>query len=287
MKTRLTFSALLIFLIAVMGLGSQALAQKKKEEGKLGDFEKQVEKKKPSSDDDDDDDDDDDCCPGAGVDSFLNSYFVIETSVRTAVGLLIYFPHEDSLLYNGDVMGSRYSDFPYQDEYTGRFTRDGGKKFALEFSGGYFYSETDLTGMSIRSKFSPTPLFNVSVFFSDLTEQLRTRKDHLQLYSAFINYNRLRVEKAAIWWGLGFKGLNGDEVNTGFAFNVGGEFYLAKPLSLHLNYNGGWINNTFLPEFYGALNVHIDRFALFGGYQYWSAGPISIDGLVSGVKVYF
>lgn len=287
MKTRHSITLLLAIFFVLMNIGGPAYAQKKKEEGKLGDFEKQVEKKKPSSKDEDDDDRDDDCCSHSGWDDFFHSYFFIETSAQALFGLFIYMPGEDSALYGGSVTNSRYSEFPYQDEYTGRYSSSGQKKFALDFTGGYFYSESDLKGSTFRSRFSPYPLFNISIQFTDLTEQLRSRKDHLQIYSAFVNYNRLRVERADVWWGLGFKGLNGDEVNTGFAFNFGSELYLARPISLHLNYSGGWINNTYLPEFYGALNLHFNRLALFGGYQYWSAGPVSIDGLVTGLKVYF
>ncbi|NIV71449.1 hypothetical protein GWN26_02080, partial [Candidatus Saccharibacteria bacterium] len=95
----------------------------------------------------------------------------------------------------------------------------------------------------------------------NLTEGLSTREDYLQLYSAFVNYYRIRIPSWVFWWGLGFKGLQGGTARHGFAFNLGIETYLAKPISIHLNYSGGWLNTTYVPEFFGTLNVHIRRLA--------------------------
>ncbi|RMF54714.1 MAG: hypothetical protein D6748_16095, partial [Calditrichaeota bacterium] len=112
-------------------------------------------------------------------------------------------------------------------------------------------------------------------------------ESNLQLYSFFLNYNRLRLERLDVWWGLGLKGMHGTIKKTGFAFDGGGEWFLAKPLSLNFEYSGGYLNSRYIPEWYVTLNVHFSRFALVGGYQYWSAGNVVIDGLILGGKIFF
>ncbi len=251
-----------------------ALADDKqeKEEGKLGQIEDEIDK----------DNDDDDSGHGNSYLAFDDYYFI----ARLTYGVFIQFPGEPDRLYGGSIRNSFYSEFPYAVEDEGLFSQTDGKNFSVNFSAHYFYSEADLDGSGFRMKLSPNPLFTTEIFYTNLTETLTTRNDHLQMYSVFVNYNRFRLNRLALWWGVGLKGLRGDNTNTGFAFNSGGEWYLRKPLSVNFSYSGGFINGTYLPEFFGALNLHINRAALFFGYQYWSAGATSIDGITAGLKVF-
>ncbi len=245
-----------------------------KEEGKLGDFEDEVGK---GGDEDDHD------ATGQAFAAFEDYYFL----ARLTYGLLIQFPGETRQLYHGSIHNSYFSEYPYAVPDVGYFSQTDGKKFSVSFSTHYFYSESDLHGTGFRARLSPLPLFSAEVHFTNLTEELTTRNDHLQLYSVFVNYNRFRLNRLGVRWGIGLKGLRGDNTHNGFAFNLGGEWYLQKPLSLQFSYSGGWIGERFLPEFFGTLNVHVNRAAVFVGYQYWSAGGAVMDGVAVGVKGYF
>jgi len=262
--------------------GSPLLAQEDKEEGKIGSLEKEVSKDKDADEGENDDSSDDGDSDG---NFFAN--LALELTGRAALGVFIIFPNEDSLLYGGSYRNCYFSDYPYADPEEGLFSQTVGKKFSVNISGHYFYDEENLTGYAVRARFSPLTFASAEVHFTDLTEKLSTREDHLKIYNIFINYNRLRLERWAFWWGLGLKGLQGDETYNGFAFNLGTEVYPARPVSFTLNYSGGFINGTYLPEFFGSLNLHLYRFAIFAGYQYWSAGGAKIDGLVGGVRLFF
>lgn len=281
MKHRIRFMVTCLAALLLL-YRSPLLAQEDKEKGKIGSLEKEVSKDKDSDKEESDDDSDDSDSEG---NFFAN--LALELTGRAALGVFIIFPNEDSLLYAGSYRNCSFSDYPYANPQEGLFSQAVGKKFSVNISGHYFYDEKNLTGYALRARFSPLVFASAEIHFADLTEKLSTREDHLKLYSIFINYNRLRLERWAFWWGLGLKGLQGDETYNGFAFNLGSEVYPARPVSITLSYSGGFINGTYLPEFFGALNVHINRLAVFAGYQYWSAGGAKIDGLAGGVRLFF
>lgn len=294
--------ALLLTAVCFFQPGYTLFAQEKqeKEEGKLGKLEKEVDKKEDDKDKDTEKKEEDsnknssesnDASAVAETLADPEFWEYALTAVVVVVAgvyvVLINVPGEDSLLYLGDYGNCYFSQYPYVSSEEGFFSQVIGKRFSVNISGHYFYDESDLTGYGVRAKYSPHPFFNAELHFTDLTEKLETREDHLKLYNVFINYNRLRLERWAFWWGLGLKGLQGDKTYNGFAYNIGTEIYPVRPISIGLNYSGGFINGNYVPEFFGSLSLHLNRFAVFAGYQYWSAGSAKIDGLVGGMKVFF
>jgi hypothetical protein len=126
----------------------------------------------------------------------------------------------------------------------------------------------------------------VALEFTDLTEDLGTDQDHVQIYNACINYNRIRSQRLALWWGLGVKGVAGDRTRHSFAVNLGTEIYPIKPVSFHINYNIGAINEKAVGELLLHLNFHIQCSILFLGYHRYSVGAAILDGAIVGVGVY-
>ncbi|GEM_PF-2417007 len=280
---------LILVSISLCLLQPSLLAQTKKEEkGKIKQVEGEVEKKKNDKDEDDDGDNNSE---DVVTESWFNLIFndvAWNFTFRLAWDMLVSFPGEDTLLYQGDDGRSYYTDYPYATPTEGVFSDAPGKQFFINLSGHYFYDESDLDGIGFRGRASPYPFVSAEVHFTELREHLRSGgEDVLQLYSAFLNYNRVRLPRWSLWWGLGLKGMRGSIKHTGVAFNAGTEIFLARPLSLHFSYSGGFLNGRYVPEFFGTLSVHINRFALFGGYQSWRAGSATIDGILSGMKIYF
>lgn len=270
-------------------LAGATLSAQEEEKSKLDNFEEKVSKEEKATDEEkksDENSDSSDETAEVAV-SLASNPGALKTTGIVIYGLFITFPEEDSLLYLGDYRNCYYAQYPYVSREDGLFSDVLGKRRSITVSGHYFYDESNLTGYGVRARFSPHPFFNAEIHFTDLTEELSTRDEHLKLYNVFVNYNRMRLQRWAFWWGLGLKGLQGDKTYNGFAFNLGTEIYPAKPVSLNFSYSGGFINDTYVPEFYGALNVHLNRFAIFAGYQYWSAGSAKIDGILGGVKLFF
>ena len=271
--------AVLLLLIAAP---HRSFAQDK---GKIGDFEKEVDDKDRKDDDDDDDDDtwDDDDDGGFYAAIAGDGLWLL---TRATFHTLFYFPREDSLLYRGSYRNVHFSDYPYAGAGAGLYSLSRGRQVAFNLAFNHFYHGENLRGVGFRGRFSPFPYISLEGQYLRLTEDLERGSDYLELYNAFVNYNRLRTEPVAIWWGLGLKGMRGSVSHTGPAFNLGSEIYFKRPLSFHLAYSVGSLNSTGVSELYLRLNLHVQRFTLFLGYQNVSAGSADLNGLISGIGVY-
>ena len=263
--------------------------EEKKEKGTLAQFEEEVDKgsDKHKHDGDNGNGDDDD-----GTNSLEDAAIELAAhilwEIRWAfIGPLFGFPVENVQHYDGTFWHRKFTPYPYSGSRDGLFSETEGKPMALDVSGYYFLHDSDLTGIGFRGRLSPSPVFNLEVNYVELSEQLMTRVDNLTVYNLLVNYYRVRLNDWTLWWGLGIKGLHGESTHNGFAFDVGTEIYPQRPFSFYLNYTGGFLNSTYVPEFYGALNLHLNRFAVFVGYQWWSARSADITGLVAGLKINF
>lgn len=293
-------TGLVVVALAIAGNG--AIASEKKEEknkkertvergeksdeketgGKLAAFEKKVEKgseSKPakkeshsyscgcSS-----------CEPGPG------SLFLADMIWIGTYTLLVGSPDE---FEQSRAFHEPFSRYPYRKPTDGLFAGGDGKPLAFDLGADFFYHDESLTGWEIHARFSPVSFLTLDGKYSRLTEEGLPGSRDLEFGTLLLNFNRIRTNRVVLFWGGGIRGMWGERTRTGFAFDVGMEVYPVRPVSLSATYVGSWFNGVYVPEFTGTVNLHIGRTAVFVGYQNWSAGGERLDGMVTGVKVYF
>jgi len=261
MKTKFKVSLLIIFLVL---MNIFTLTAQEKEKGKIADFEEEV---KNRSDNDDDEN---------------SSGFFVDGSPRDIFNVLIITEDEirKGTWYSG------YSNYPYSENSIGTFLYNSEKTFSVIGELDYFQHSSNLTGINFNSRLSPYPLFSFEIKFSDLKEKLNTRYDHLRIYGIFLNYNRLKNEHIAFYWGLGVKGILGDRNHNGFAINTGVDIFPTQPISLSSNLNLGFINSVETYDFSAKIKYHLERIYFSLGYQKHTAGQVSIDGWTLGLGFY-
>ena len=111
----------------------------------------------------------------------------------------------------------------------------------------YFRESSSMNALSFNARLSPTPVISFEINYSDFTEKLGTRYDHLRMYDVFLNYNRVKLDNFALWWGIGIKGIMGDRSNNALALNFGTNIFIPNaPVSLSFNFNVGYfdVNNV-------------------------------------------
>lgn len=253
----------IIILVLIFSLN---LVAQDKEKGKLAEFEEEIK-------DNSDDNEDGDYSPG---------FIVFDGSPRGIYNILIITDDElrERSWYSG------YSDYPYSNKSIGVFSEKSLKTFSIISEMEYFHHNIDLTGINFNSRLSPYPLFAFEFRYSDLTEKMVTRYDHLKMYNVFINYNRLKYERISFWWGIGMKGILGDRPYNGFAINIGTEIFPVVPVSLSSNFNMGFLNGAEVYDFSVKLKYHIERFQISVGYQKFAVGLTSISGITFGFGFY-
>ena len=279
---KLLFRIFIIFLIISSVILDDSLIAQEKEKGKIDDFEKELEKEKDKDSEKKSSAKDSDKDEGNGGSCFFDP----ELTLAIFYNLFIYSSLLDSIAYNGKFWDCSFSHYPYINPGVGLYSMAAGKRFALNFSGHYFRHNSELSGISLRSQISPWNFLGVEFHLTDLVEELDHAKDHLWLHDIFINYYRVRGEHWALWWGLGLKGIEGNKTHHGVAFNLATEIYPVKPISLHLNYNVGSINEKSVSELLIRLNCHIHRAIIYSGYQRFAVSSAKIDGIIIGIGIY-
>ena len=264
-----------VFIFMILSTFSFQISAQEKEKGKLADFEEEVEKNSDSSSSDDHDSNDFD-------DDDNSSSFFVDVTARGVFNIFIITEEE----IKRGTWYAGYSDYPYSENSIGTFLSNSTKTYSVIGELNYFQHSSNLTGTSFNSRLSPYPLFSFEINFSDLKEKLNSRFDHLKIYSVFLNYNRLKNEHIAFYWGLGIMGLLGDKKNNGFAVNTGIDIFPASSISLSTNYNLGFINETEVHDFSAKLKYHLERIYFSLGYQQYTAGQASINGWTLGLGFY-
>jgi hypothetical protein len=216
------------------------------------------------------------------IEDFFATVDVVAHIFEVSFNVLFRFPELET-----DVWDLGYTDFPYHHPLNGMYTLNSTKKYSIIAGLNYFQHDRNLSGISFKSRFSPHPFFSLEFGYSNLVEQVGFDYDYLRFYNFFINYNRIKNEYIALWWGIGVKAIGGNNRYTGFGFNLGTEIFPVKPLSVEMRYNLGFLNQTNVSEFALNLNCHIKRFKFYVGYQNFSAGRISIGGFTVGAGIYF
>lgn len=180
-----------------------------------------------------------------------------------------------------------YGDFPYADSYSGIYQTGNFKPFMFQTRVGYFYMNRDLTGYIFETIAAPHPYFSFQVNYNRLEEKMIRTKDSMGILDFFVNYNRIKDEIIALWWGAGVKNISGNSSHTGFAIDIGAEYFPIRPLSLSSRYNLGFIGGTTTDEFQVTTGIHINRIRLSAGYQSYRAGEITFSGIITGIGIYF
>jgi len=268
-----------------------ALYGQEKEKGKLADFEEEVEKGSSSNDGDDDESSDfddydysfEEDCDDCDVDDFF-LFLDISHAVGKGVFNLLFISEYE---INSGLTKIGYSDYPYCNSSDGMFDKFSTKNYSVYTTMNYFRESDKLTALNFNSRLSPHPAISVELNYSDFKETLKTRYDHLRMYDIFINYNRFKFENFTFWWGLGYKGIMGDNSHGAFALNLGTNIFLPNtPVSLSLNYNLGFFEAVNVHDFSPKIRYHIDRAEISLGYRHFNAGQVSINGFTLGLGFY-
>jgi len=201
-------------------------------------------------------------------------------------GLMFGFQGEP---YPNEIEFSRY---PYEYDNTGIYRElyDDGYRARAEFNIHFQSNEDALFGGYGQLKFSPTRFLNLELNHLRLVEVIDNqpdRTDQLSITNFSVQFNRIRHHRIQMWWGLGVMGISGEEDYLSPSFVAGGVWYFAKPLSLYADTQVGGPNSVFTVQTQARLQVHLERFKVFGGYQGTRFGQIHEPNWAVGAGVHF
>jgi hypothetical protein len=278
-----------VCMIAVLLIGNLVLfAQDDEEKGKLNEFEEEVKKDDKSQSEQSEEAEQKE---NYRKDNHHRSGF-FESILQPVFEFLFYVtfigpPGDESLVDRDWFWSQHFSVYPYESSNDGLYTASSLRKISCNIYGQYLNQGSDLYGLSLRNQFLPLPFISLELDYSYFSERLEKSTDHLHLVNFFVNYHRVRSEFWTLWWGLGTKGVIGENGHFGAALNFGTIIYPGNPVSLQAEYNTGSINSTSVQELLLQLNYHLNQHIIYMGYQKHTAGSTDLDGFIVGTGMYF
>lgn len=199
-------------------------------------------------------------------------------------GLLFGFENEPS---------ARFVDFntyPYADGESGLYLPldEGGRRIRTQLTAHIQNNEDAVYGGYVQARFSPNRYLTLDVNHLYLFETLESQPDDRFSITNFnLQVNRIRHPKLHLWWGGGVMLLNGDRLYGGPSMSGGFTWFFKRPLSLHAETQIGLPNGVFARQHQVRMQVHLDRFMIYAGYQGFKAGSVGVPNWALGSGMWF
>lgn len=181
--------------------------------------------------------------------------------------------------------------YPYYASKKGNYNYtvdDNFREFRAELVGRYVSESNDIKAMDLNLDMRFAKRVGVELGYRKLWEKNpEFGNDQLALFNLLVNYHRVRSEQFDLWWGIGTTLVGGSVNQLGFTYNVGAEWFIAKPISMEMNFNQTFINSETVNKFNTMLNYHVNRYKLTGGYDQLKIGSQKFTSLTVGVGVFF
>lgn len=193
-----------------------------------------------------------------------------------------------------------FNEYPYADEENSGLylPLDMGdeKRMSLQLTGHAQSDEDAVFGGYLQAKWSPNRAFSLDVNHLQLFETLDepvgggTRTDHFAITNFNFGYNRVHHPKFQLWWGGGLMLLNPGKESLLYGsatLNAGLTWYIKRPLSIYADGVIGFPNGAYARQHQVRMQVHLERFMLYAGYQGTKIGTVSIPSAALGTGVWF
>ncbi|TXD51785.1 MULTISPECIES: hypothetical protein [unclassified Polaribacter] len=204
----------------------------------------------------------------------------------TAYGLAIESPWE----FNGNMHDAEISNYPYKEQRYGNFIYTDSMNYKIsrfDVTNNFVRENSNLYGNNLGVNFRFLKRFALDVDYLYLSENVNNTTDNFSLYSALINYYRIRTQRFEAWFGLGIMHVGSDVDKTGFGLGFGAELFVAKPISIDFSHKWTSINQQEVHKTKVLLKYHIKNYHISSGYEHFKIGVSKIDAFSIGLGASF
>jgi opacity protein-like surface antigen len=218
-------------------------------------------------------------------DDTFSSFFAglfIDLFAYTAYGVAIESPFE----VNGRMHDAEIANYPYKNPFHGNFIYTDSinyKTTRLDITNNFVIENSKLYGNNFGLDYRFLKRFGLQLDYLYLTERSTINRDQFYLYSALLNYHRIRTQKLDAWFGLGIMHVGSDVNKTGFGVGLGAEWFVAKPISLTFSHKFTNIKNQEVNNTKLLLKYHLKNYHISSGYEHFKIGVSKIDAFSIGV----
>lgn len=183
-----------------------------------------------------------------------------------------------------------FNPFPYADGQSGLYLhpQEEGKRMNLQLTAHLQTNEDAVFGGFFQAKYSPNRALTLDVNRMQLFELLDDgSNDHFSVTNFNLHFNRVRHEQFQLWWGGGLMLLDRELMYGSPSFSGGFTWYFKKPISLYADTQVGWPNGVFSRQHQARLQVHLQRYMVYAGYQGTRVGSVRLPNWAVGTGVWF
>jgi hypothetical protein len=209
----------------------------------------------------------------------------VELVINLTYGIAI----ESIFERDSEMHFANISEYPYKNDDIGSFTYnpDDFSLSRFNLSNSLVMENKHLYGNDFGIKLNFFKRMDIEADYLQLIEKVNGTADNFSLFSAILNYHRIRTQKFDLWFGVGVMHV-GNEVNeSGFAYNIGAEWFIKKPISILVNHKGTNINDEEVSKTKLLLKYHIKNYNIISGYQHYTLGSTDINAFSIGFGLSF
>lgn len=145
----------------------------------------------------------------------------------------------------------------------------------------------NINALEFNASLRVIPILGIEGSYLKFSESTIHGKDYFDMASIMANYYRIREQQITVWWGIGTTYVGNSINDWGFSYNIGGEIFPLKPISLHLSYKQTFINVSSINTTKFHVKYHINHLGFYTGYHANVLGSETVNGLVIGVDYTF
>ena len=211
--------------------------------------------------------------------------------VKVSIGFAYQIGVESHFEKEGNMHSADFSKYPYKEPYFGNYVYNDSTNnksiFRVDIASNFVYESKNLFGNNLNINLKFARRFDLEVGSLQLFEKVNGNTDNFSLYQAMLNYHRIRTQKIDLWFGLGVNYVANDVNEAGFSYGLGSEWFLTKPISILVAFNGTTINSRPVNETRLLLKYYINNFNISTGYEYYSIGVSKINAYSFGIGASF
>lgn len=223
--------------------------------------------------------------------SFISSGNIFIDVIGTIAFYLTYgIIIESPMEMNTKMHDAEISQYPYKVQKSGNYLYTDSINYKLtrfDISNNFLIENKYLYGNDLAIDFRFLKRMGIEVDYLQLFEKVENMTDKLSVFSAMINYHRVRTQRLDIWFGLGALYVGNTVKKTGFSYGVGGEWFIKNPISLLVSYKGAVLNQKPVNKTKILLKFHLKNFHIASGYQHFTFGVTSINAFSMGAGASF
>lgn len=211
--------------------------------------------------------------------------------VKISLGLAYQIGVESHFEKEGNMHSADFSKYPYKEPFFGNYVCNDSTNnksiVRVDITSNFVYESKTLFGNNLNINLKFARRFDLEVGSLQLFEKVNGNTDNFSLYQAMLNYHRIRTQKFDLWFGLGVNYVANDVNEVGFSYGLGYEWFLTKPISILVAFNGTTINSRPVNETKLLLKYYINNFNISTGYEYYSLGVSKINAYSIGIGASF